>query len=210
MAAANTNIVVTPIALSLSPPGNQTPHHFHHYLSPLGVTPSPFANSVASTNSWSSRLAVLRRSNILLRALAFLLSFASALSLAAPPPHAAEGPQAAFNFQDHPEFSYCLSAVIVTSIYSALQLFKSIWDIAFKGVILPEKISDYITFFLDQVVAYLLISSSSISMLATVRIPPQRYRAAAIVSTIASLAAFFAIAASAIISGYKLCKRIIW
>ncbi|XP_072984158.1 CASP-like protein 4A4 [Typha latifolia] len=209
MAAANTNIVVTPIALSLSPPGNQTPHHFHHYLSPLGVTPSPFANSVASTNSRSSRLAILRRSN-LLRALAFLLSFASALSLAAPPPHAAEGPQAAFNFQDHPEFRYGLSAVIVTSIYSALQLFKSIWDIAFKGVILPEKISDYITFFLDQVVAYLLISSSSISMLATVKIPPQRYRAAAIVSIIASLAAFLAIAASAIISGYKLCKRIIW
>ncbi|CAN6445741.1 unnamed protein product [Victoria cruziana] len=57
---------------------------------------------------------------------------------------------------------YCVCIAITSSIYSALQLFKGICDFA-SGVpqLVFEKVSNYTTFMLDQVIAYLLMSSSS-------------------------------------------------
>ncbi|CAL9203001.1 unnamed protein product [Musa hybrid cultivar] len=209
--ASGGSVVVTPVAVA-SPAGQN--HHFYHYLSPFTATttttPSPYVNSSTSAAHWISRPSLLSQLNLLLRLLGFVLSFASSLSLALPSPQKASGSQRPFNFQHHPEFRYCIVATIIASLYCALQLFKGIWNIAFKGFIVPEKVSDYITFFWDQVVAYLLMSSSSVCLLATQLNTPSRFRAAAIVSTTASFAAFLAVAASALLAGYRLCKRIIW
>ncbi|URE36277.1 hypothetical protein MUK42_29729 [Musa troglodytarum] len=210
--ASGGSVAVSPV--TVASPAAQN-HHFYHYLSPFtATTPSPYVNSptaaAAAAAHWISRPSLLRRLNLLLRFLGFALSFASSLSLALPSPQKASGRQRSFGFQHHPEFRYCIGATIVASFYSALQLSKGIWDIAFKGFPVSGKVSDYITFFFDQVVAYLLMSSSSVCLLATQLETPSRFRAAAIVSTTASFAAFLAVAASAVLAGYTLCKRIIW
>ncbi|RWW20160.1 hypothetical protein GW17_00015749 [Ensete ventricosum] len=210
--ATGGGVVVTPVAVA-SPAGQN--QHLYHYLSPFTATattttPSPYVNSSTSATHWISRPSLLRHLNLLLRLLGFVLSFASSLSLALPSPRKASGRQRPFSFQHHSEFRYCIGATIIASFYCALQLFKGIWDIAFKGFLVPDKVSDYITFFFDQVVAYLLMSSSSACLLATQLNTPSRFRAAAIVSTTSSFAAFLAVAASALLAGYRLCKRIIW
>lgn len=64
---------------------------------------------------------------------------------------------------------------------------------------------------MQQLAGYLLMSSSSMTVLA---IQQRRQTAslwnAAVISVTMSFAAFLVIAISALISGYKLCKRIIW
>lgn len=62
-----------------------------------------------------------------------------------------------------------------------------------------------------QLTGYLLISSSSIAVTAIQQIKPSTTLwKAAIVSVCMSFSAFLVIAACALLSGYKLCKRIIW
>ncbi|KAJ8464164.1 hypothetical protein OPV22_026716 [Ensete ventricosum] len=150
--ATGGGVVVTPVAVA-SPAGQN--QHLYHYLSPFTATattttPSPYVNSSTSATHWISRPSLLRHLNLLLRLLGFVLSFASSLSLALPSPRKASGRQRPFSFQHHSEFRYCIGATIIASFYCALQLFKGIWDIAFKGFLVPDKVSDYITFFFDQ------------------------------------------------------------
>lgn len=62
-----------------------------------------------------------------------------------------------------------------------------------------------------QMVAYLLISSSSVGIEAIQRAEKASpLWKAAIISVSMSFAIFLAIATCAVFSGYKLCKRIIW
>lgn len=46
---------------------------------------------------------------------------------------------------------YWMSVNSISTLYSAIQLFKCIWDIAFKSSIISNVAYDYITFSLDQV-----------------------------------------------------------
>ncbi|XXG83111.1 hypothetical protein AAC387_Pa10g0945 [Persea americana] len=165
-------------------------------------TPSPFTNSLASSGGWRSLQPTGHLSNILLRFFAFLFSVVSSLSLFAPVPHN--------SILHYHEFRYCLSISILASVYSALQLLKGIHDIAFRGRYISDNICDYITFFMDQLMAYLLISSSSASAPSIGQILRITLKKIAITSVIMSVAAFLVTAACALISGYRLCKRIIW
>lgn len=59
---------------------------------------------------------------------------------------------------------YCFIVTILAFVYSAFQLFKGICDIAHKGILISDIISDYTSFILDQVVVrnnFLLLFSSS-------------------------------------------------
>ncbi|KAK1586389.1 hypothetical protein Q3G72_002104 [Acer saccharum] len=166
-------------------------------------TPSPFSFSVAST-SWSSRPSI-HLSNIFLRFLALVFSFVSALSLAT------VSPNKKTKFTDYPEFMYCFVVSILSFIYSCFQLFKGICDFAHTGILISDRISDITSFILDKLVGYVLISSSSMA------IPVIRHaqltgslRRAAIISTTISFVTFLILATCTILSGYKLCKRIIW
>lgn len=47
--------------------------------------------------------------------------------------------------------SYCFIVDILAFAYSSFQLFKGICDIAHRGILIPDKISDYSSFILDQV-----------------------------------------------------------
>lgn len=46
---------------------------------------------------------------------------------------------------------YFFTANILTVIYAAFQLFKSICDIAHRGIFISDMVSDYISFIFDQV-----------------------------------------------------------
>ncbi|XAR55046.1 hypothetical protein NMG60_11030422 [Bertholletia excelsa] len=178
-------------------------------LQPL-PTPSPFSFSVASTR-WSSRPSAFI-SILFLRFLALLFSFGAALSLAvAPSPKKMTGERASSGFRDYPELLYSFGVSTLVSLYSAYQLFKGICDIAHRGILISDMASDYLSFILDQLAGYILVSSSSVTAVAIHRMKSAaKLQKAAAVSAGMSLAAFLVIVACALFSGYRLCKRIIW
>ncbi|XP_022759866.1 CASP-like protein 4A4 [Durio zibethinus] len=170
-------------------------------------TPSPFSFSVTST-SWSARPSI-HHSNLFLRFLVLLFSFISALTLVAPSTKKKD--QQSPSFTQYPELIYCFIVAILAFLYAAFQLFKGICDIAHRGILISDMTSDYLSFVLDQLVGYLLVSSSSVA------IPIIRHFEKStplwkgtIVSTSMSFATFLAVAICALLSGYKLCKRIVW
>ncbi|XP_009606737.1 CASP-like protein 4A4 [Nicotiana tomentosiformis] len=169
-------------------------------------TPSPYSFSVASTRL-SSRPSI-HTYDLTLRSLSLLFSFISALSLAAP-----EGTKrkTISRFYDHPELTYCFTVSILLFIYSAFQLFKRVCDIAYRGVLISDMTSDYLSFIFDQLAGYLLVSSSSVTIPVIQQMNSQSSLwKAAVVAVCMSFSAFMVIAVSALLSGYKLCKRIIW
>ncbi|KAH7549464.1 hypothetical protein ACOSP7_025730 [Xanthoceras sorbifolium] len=170
-------------------------------------TPSPFSFSVASTR-WSFRPPI-HLANIFLRFFALVFSFVSALSLADLSPNKKSQPS--ISFTDYPEFMYCFIVSILTFIYSSFQLFKGICDTAHRGILISDMISDYSSFILDQLVGYLLISSSSmaIPVIQHMKQTGTLWRAA-IISTTISFVTFLVISTCTLLSGYKLFKRIIW
>nr|XP_043618815.1 CASP-like protein 4A4 [Erigeron canadensis] len=183
------------------------------YLSPaMGVpTPSPFSFSVTSTRWSTSSRPSIHHTSLFLRAVVLVFSFGSSLALATTMsnnhPH-----QYNQSFQNYPEFVYNFVITTLVFVYSAYQLFKGVSDIAFRGIFISDKTSDYINFILDQLAGYLLVSCSSVTSSAIHRqldrIPSLKN--AAIVSVSMSMVALLATAACAILSGYKLSKRIMW
>ncbi|GLU05769.1 hypothetical protein SLE2022_228500 [Rubroshorea leprosula] len=185
---------VSPVAV-----GSQAQHPF--------PTPSPFSFSVASTRSrWRPSIHL---SILCLSFLGLLFSFVSALSLAAASP-GKKGKNSS-SFTKYPELLYCFIVALLAFSYSAFQLFKGICDIAHRGMLISDKVSDYLSFILDQVVVYLLISSSSIaiSVVPRLEITTALWKGT-IISSSMSFATFLVMATCALLSGYKLCKRIIW
>ncbi|KVH95455.1 hypothetical protein Ccrd_002461 [Cynara cardunculus var. scolymus] len=165
------------------------------YSSPAMVvpTPSPFSFSVASTR-WSSSRPSIRMSGLFCRAMVLVFSFASSLALAAT------------------IYSFVVTTLVF--VYSAYQLFKGVTDIAYRGIFISDRTSDYVSFVLDQLAGYLLLSCSSVTALAIhheeVEAKNTSMMKAAMVCVCMSFVAFFITAASAILSGYKLSKRIMW
>ncbi|MQL94133.1 hypothetical protein Taro_026787 [Colocasia esculenta] len=179
------------------------------------ATPSPFYNSVASTSVGSP--AFRCGCNLVLRFLAFCFSFAAVVAVVATSDRddddnygRAGCETAPSSFRHSPEFRYWISATIISSLYSALQLCKGIRDIAFRGSIISDKMSDYITSFLDQIVAYLLLSSSSVVVLATKHIKSKSFKSVLIVSNCFSIIAFLVVASCTFLSCHNVYKRIIW
>ncbi|KAK9984430.1 hypothetical protein SO802_033955 [Lithocarpus litseifolius] len=170
-------------------------------------TPSPFTFSTASARS-NTRPSI-HLCSLILRFLALIFSFVCAFSLATSTPK--KQGRAPSSFNEYPELMYCFIVTIFTFIYSAFQLFKRVCDITYRGILIPDKISDYISFILDQLVGYLLLSSSSVAIPAIQHIEhTESLWKATIIAMSMSFVTFFAIATCGLFSGYKLCKRIIW
>ncbi|KAK4338389.1 hypothetical protein RND71_042876 [Anisodus tanguticus] len=171
-------------------------------------TPSPYSFSVASTRLRSRP--TIYAYDLTLRSMALLFSFISALSLAAPSPTRTKR-GAISRFYDNPQLTYCFTVSILAFIYSAFQLFKRVSDIAYRGVLISDMTSDYLSFILDQLAGYLLVSSSSVIIPVIQQMDSHNsLRKPAIVAVCMSFTAFVVLAVSALLSGYKLCKRIIW
>ncbi|XVF13181.1 hypothetical protein REPUB_Repub08aG0186000 [Reevesia pubescens] len=170
-------------------------------------TPSPFSFSGTSTR-WTSRPSI-HHSNLFLRFLVLLFSFISALTLASP--STKKKHQRSPSFTEYPELIYCLIVAILAFLYAAFQLFKGICDIAYRGILISDMTSDYLSFALDQLVGYLLISSASVAIPIIRQVGQSTpLWKGTIVSTSMSFATFIVVAICALLSGYKLCKRIVW
>ncbi|KAK6137432.1 hypothetical protein DH2020_028789 [Rehmannia glutinosa] len=170
-------------------------------------TPSPFSFSVASTR-WSSRRPPIHAVNLFLRFLALVLSSASALSLVAPKSSLRKQPT---SFRDYPELVYCFVVNILVFVYAAYQLFKGICDIVHRGIFISDVVSDYISLIFDQLAGYLLVSASSVAIPVIQQMNNgNSLWKAAMVSVCMSFASFLVIAFTALLSGYRFCKRIIW
>ncbi|XP_057775749.1 CASP-like protein 4A4 isoform X2 [Salvia miltiorrhiza] len=183
-------VTVSPVAAAYSPAQPPLP------------TPSPFSFSVASTR-WSSRPPV-QTASILLRFLSLIFSFGSAFALVALP-------STNTKLKKHPELLYCFNANILTAIYSAYQIFKNICDYAQTCIFISDTASDYISFIFDQVAGYVLISASSVAVPLIQQMEVgTSLRNASVVSVCFSFASFLVTALAAFLSGYKLCKRIMW
>ncbi|XP_057775751.1 CASP-like protein 4A4 isoform X4 [Salvia miltiorrhiza] len=106
---------------------------------------------------------------------------------------------------------YCFNANILTAIYSAYQIFKNICDYAQTCIFISDTASDYISFIFDQVAGYVLISASSVAVPLIQQMEVgTSLRNASVVSVCFSFASFLVTALAAFLSGYKLCKRIMW
>ncbi|KAI3742314.1 hypothetical protein L1987_59994 [Smallanthus sonchifolius] len=177
----------------------------------MGIpTPSPFSFSVASTR-WSSSRPYNHVFSLVLRAMVMVFSFGSSLALAVTMSNNSQ--QEEKGFQDFPELVYSFAITTCAFIYSVYQLFKGIFDIAFKGIFISDKTSEYTSFILDQFAGYLLVSSSSVTALMINQ--PQlsgntSLKKAAVASVCMSVVAFLSTVVCAILSGYKLSKRIMW
>ncbi|XP_010529552.1 PREDICTED: CASP-like protein 4A4 [Tarenaya hassleriana] len=178
------------------------------------MTPSPFAVSVASTRFSSRRRPSDHVSGVVLRFMALVFSFVSALSLAIQTPSSRPRHRnQSSGFAAHPELVYCFGVALTAFLYSALQTFKGVCDVSHRGVLISDSLSDYASFILDQIMCYLLVSSSSVAIAKIQDMDGEdmkTLRKGSIVSASMSFLAFFVLAISCLFSGYKLCKRFIW
>ncbi|KAF3773052.1 CASP-like protein 4A4 [Nymphaea thermarum] len=94
--------------------------------------------------------------------------------------------------------------------YSTCQLLKDLYEIAKKKLLVAEVFSDYTTFIIDQLMAYLLVSScSTLSILASdSAMASDGCRRMVAVALATSLCTFLSLAISAVLSGCKLVRRI--
>ncbi|CAN4127426.1 unnamed protein product [Withania somnifera] len=202
----NVTVIAQKMISGASPSPSSTPHS--PATQPPLPTPSPYSFSVASTRIRSRP--TIYAYDLTLRSLALLFSFISTLSLAVPSPRRTK--QGAISrFYDNPQLTYCFTVSILAFVYSAFQLFKRVCDIAYRGVLISDMTFDYLSFIIDQLAGYLLASSSSVIIPVIQQIDSRTSLwKAAIIAVCMSFTAFVVLAVSALLSGYKLCKRIIW
>ncbi|KAL1214807.1 CASP-like protein 4A4 [Cardamine amara subsp. amara] len=181
-------------------------------------TPSPFAYSVTPSGSrFSSRRPSVHVTGLVLRFITLVLCFVSALSLAVNVqrrPSRRHLTNNSSSFASYPELLYCFGVAVIGFMYTSLQTFKGVCDITHRGVLISEFLSDYVSFIFDQVICYLLVSSSSAAIAWIQHINEdailKTLRNNSIVSVSMSLAAFLVLTLSSLLSGYKLCKRFMW
>ncbi|KAK9124648.1 hypothetical protein Sjap_014250 [Stephania japonica] len=114
------------------------------------------------------------------------------------------------NFDRYEEYRYLLAIAILSSLYSGFQVFRQIREFSTTAKLFSPKTSLLVDFCGDQIVAYLLISASSTAVPLTNNM---RKGADNIFTDSSSAAismgffAFFAVALSALISGFKLSNQ---
>ncbi|XP_027904121.1 CASP-like protein 4A2 isoform X1 [Vigna unguiculata] len=115
------------------------------------------------------------------------------------------------SFDRYREYRYCLSVNIIGFAYSALQACDLTCQLATGKHFISHHLRNHFDFFMDQVLAYLLISASSS---AATRVDDwisnwgkDEFTEMATASIGMSFLAFVAFAMSSLISGYTLCNR---
>ncbi|XP_008458753.2 CASP-like protein 4A1 [Cucumis melo] len=114
------------------------------------------------------------------------------------------------SFYRYKEFRYCMAVNVIGFVYSALQSYDLVYFLSTGKHMMRNHFKQYFDFFIDQIIAYLLLSASSS---AATRIDDwqsnwgrDKFPDMATGSLALSIVAFVAFALSCIISGYTLCK----
>ncbi|RWR85590.1 CASP-like protein 4A3 [Cinnamomum micranthum f. kanehirae] len=116
------------------------------------------------------------------------------------------------SYERYKEYRYCISVTIIGFVYSGFQAYALTHHLMTVGKhLIPHPIHYYFDFSLDQILAYLLMSSSSSAATRTdswvSNWGEDEFTKKATASVGMSFLAFIAFAFSALISGYNLCTR---
>lgn len=115
------------------------------------------------------------------------------------------------NFDQYEEYRYMLAIAILSTLYTGLQVFRQVHELSTgRELISSRRNSALLDFFGDQVIAYLLISAASSAVPMTNRMREGADNIFTDSSTSAismEFLAFFSLAVSALISGYKLAHQ---
>ncbi|KAL6549947.1 hypothetical protein OROMI_020435 [Orobanche minor] len=161
------------------------------------------------TSSWQSkREGVVKRTALGFRVFGFVFSLVS-LSVMASDKN--QG-WALDSFDGYKEFRYGFSVNIIAFVYSAAQVLNLSIQLATGRSNLLSQYGYFLDFVLDQMIAYLLISSSSY---AATRVEDwemnwgkDKFPQLATTAVATSYLAFAAVAANSLISGYGLCRSL--
>ncbi|KAF1868204.1 hypothetical protein Lal_00018723 [Lupinus albus] len=110
-------------------------------------------------------------------------------------------------FDKYKEYRYLLAVAILSSLYTGGQVYRQVHELFIGKNLLQPRTAALIDFFGDQIVAYMLISSSSSAIPITNKMREGADNIFTDTSSAAislSIFAFLCIAISALISGYKL------
>ncbi|OIW01360.1 hypothetical protein TanjilG_12900 [Lupinus angustifolius] len=110
-------------------------------------------------------------------------------------------------FDHYEEYRYLLGIAILSTLYTAVQVFLQVQELSTGKQFIKPRTGSIIEFVGDQVMAYFLISSASSAIPLTNRMREGADNIFTDTSSAAismSLFAFFSVALSALISGYKL------
>ncbi|KAF0910991.1 hypothetical protein E2562_005380 [Oryza meyeriana var. granulata] len=149
------------------------------------------------------------RARLLLRVLAWLFSFL-ALVVMASNKHGHGGAQ---DFDNYPEYNYCLGISIVAFLYAMAQLLRDVHRLSCgREVIAARKAAAVVDFAGDQIVAYLLMSALSAAAPVTDymrQAADNLFTDSAAAAISMAFLAFLAVGLSAIISGYNLAMEVL-
>ncbi|XP_008244828.1 PREDICTED: CASP-like protein 4B1 [Prunus mume] len=146
----------------------------------------------------------LRRGSLALRGLSTVFSFLAFIIMASNKHGDLE------DFNQYEEYSYVLAIAILSMLYSGMQAAQHVHQLSTGREVFQRRRSALADFIGDQIMAYLLISSSSSAIPMTnrmrdVQIDVFTDSSAAAISM--AFLAFVALALSALISGYKLSSQ---
>ncbi|PWA76452.1 hypothetical protein CTI12_AA234930 [Artemisia annua] len=147
---------------------------------------------------------MLKRGSLGLRALGFMLSVLAFIIMASNQHGRGR------NFQEYEEYRYALAIAILSTLYTGLQSWRQIHEMSTGKEITSGRNLALIDFFGDQLMAYLLLSAASSAVPMTNRMREGADNiftdsSAACISM--EFFAFFILALSAMLSGYKLVKH---
>lgn len=115
------------------------------------------------------------------------------------------------SFDRYKEYRYCLSVAVIGFVYSGFQAYDLAYHLITGKHVIQHHLRNHFDFFMDQILAYLIISASSA---AAARVDDwqsnwgkDEFTVMASASISMAFLAFAAFALSSLISGYNLCNR---
>ncbi|XP_062030696.1 CASP-like protein 4A3 [Rosa rugosa] len=115
------------------------------------------------------------------------------------------------SFDRYMEYRYCLAVTVIGFAYAAFQAYNLSYHLVTGNYVIRHHLRHHFDFFMDQVLAYLLISASSS---AATRVDDwqsnwgkDEFTEMATASVSMAFLAFIAFALSSLISGYNLCTH---
>ncbi|KAK8466432.1 hypothetical protein PHAVU_008G090400 [Phaseolus vulgaris] len=192
--------------------GNSSPK-IHVQTPPVEPSAPPSVNHrTSATNSGGiggilrrlEREDLMKRGSLALRGIALLFSLISFIVMASNK----HGDWR--DFDKFEEYRYLLAIAILSSLYTGGQAFRQIHELSTAKQLLKPRMAAMLDFFGDQIIAYLLISSASSAIPLTNRMREGADNIFTDTSASAismSIFAFLCVAASALISGYKLSTQ---
>ncbi|KAG6686582.1 hypothetical protein I3842_11G027300 [Carya illinoinensis] len=176
-------------------------------VGPVGSGDDPRSGTVASILKRSKSEEMLKMAALGFRLSEFVLCLISFAVMAADKTQGWSGD----SFDRYKEYRYCLSINVIAFVYSSFQAYDLTYHLVTGNYMIRHYLRRHFVFFMDQVLAYLLISSSSS---AATRVDDwqsnwgkDEFTEMATASVSMAFLAFAAFAISSLISGYNLCTR---